>query len=232
MPQGPAGTPGPSLLEELRSQYEAARASEHAHADVPGFQEIDAQMRKAFRWLEKAVAYLDGLKPPVEHRFDLGHGMVFASPRLNHAYIGQHEQRIVGFPVLDEVNVYYELAAAAPLTIEVAPGGVALAEKALDDAALQYTARRVEDHGGVIRKCVITVPPAIPAAVTFHADYRTGIVLVTLANVDRFDRVSLEFRSAAIDEPALEDLVRLILGRSAAFLRRAPLRGIHGQPPA
>ena len=96
----------PSLLEELRTQYEAARQSEHAHADVPGFEEINAQMRMAFRWLEKAVAYLDGLKPAVEHRFDLGHGMVFASPRLNHVYIGQHEQRIVGYPVLEEINIY------------------------------------------------------------------------------------------------------------------------------
>jgi len=224
--------PGPSLLDELRTEYEAARKSTHEAADVPGFQEIDAAMRKAFRWLEKAVAYLDGLKPPVDHRFDLGHGLVFAAPRLKHVYIGQHERRIVGFPVLDEINIYYELTTAAPLTIEVAPGGVALAEKALDDAALQYTARRMEDPGGVIRKCVITVPPAIPAAVTLHADYQTGLVLVSLANVDRFDRVSLEFQSKAIDEPALEDLIRLILGRGAAFLRRAPLRGIHGQPQA
>ena len=198
----------------------------------PGFQEIDATMRKAFRWLEKAVAYLDGLKPPVDHRFDLGHGLVFSAPRLKHVYIGQHERRIVGFPVLDEINIYYELSAAAPLKIEVAPGGVALAEKALDDAALQYSAQRMEDSSGVIRKCVITVPPAIPAAMTLHADYQTGLVLVSLANVDRFDRVSLEFQSKAIDEPALEDLIRLMLGRSAAFLRRAPLRGVHGQPQA
>jgi hypothetical protein len=53
---------------------------------------------------------------------------------------------------------------------------------------------------------------------------------VTLVNVARIDRVSLEFHSTAIDEPVLEDLVRLILGRDAAFLRRAPLAGIHGKP--
>ena len=222
----------PSLLDELRTEYEAARKTTHEAADVPGFQEIDAGMRKAFRWLEKAVAYLDGLKPPVDHRFDLGHGLAFATPRLKHIYIGQHERRIVGYPVLDEINIYYELTAAGPLTIEVAPGGVAQTEKALDDAALQYSAQRVEDHSGIIRKCVITVPPAIPAAVTLHADYQTGLVLVLLANVDRFDRVTLEFKSSAIDEPALEDLVRLILGRGAAFLRRAPLHGIHGQAQA
>ena len=77
-----------SLLDELRTQYEAARQSTHEHADVEGFQEIDARLRKAFRWLEKAITYLDGLKPAIEHRFDLGHGLVFDSPRFGRGSVG------------------------------------------------------------------------------------------------------------------------------------------------
>ena len=222
----------PSLLDELRTQYESVRQSTQAHADVESFQTIDARMRKAFRWLEKAITYLDGLKPAIEHRFDLGHGLVFESPRFGHGSVGQHERRIVGFPVLDEINIYYDITASKPLSLEVAPGGVVSAEKALDDAGLQYTSRRVEDAGGVIRRCAITVPPAIPAAVSFHVDYQTGLVTVALANVDRLDRVTLEFHSKAIDESVLEDLIRLILGRDAAFLRRAPLAGLHRHPTA
>ena len=220
-----------SLLDELRTQYEAARQSTHEHADVEAFQVIDARMRKAFRWLEKAITYLDELKPSIDHRFDLGHGLVFESPRFGHGSMGQHERRIVGFPVLDEINIYYEVSASKPLALDVAPGGIALAEKALDDAGLQYTSRRVEDSGGIVRKCAISVPPAIPAAVSFRADYQTGLVTVALVNVDRLDRVTLEFHSNAIDEPVLEDLVRLMLGRDSAFLRRAPLAGLHGRPP-
>ena len=77
-----------SFLDELRIQYEAARQSTHEHADVEGFQEIDARLRKAFRWLEKAITYLDGLKPAIEHRFDLGHGLVFDSPRFGRGSVG------------------------------------------------------------------------------------------------------------------------------------------------
>jgi hypothetical protein len=221
-----------SLLDELRTQYEAARQSTHEHADVETFQVIDARMRKAFRWLEKAITYLDELKPSIDHRFDLGHGLVFESPRFGHGSMGQHERRIVGFPVLDEISIYYEVSASKPLALDVAPGGIALAEKALDDAGLQYTSRRVEDSGGIVRKCALSVPPAIPAAVSFRADYQTGLVTVALVNVDRLDRVTLEFHSNAIDEPVLEDLVRLMLGRDSAFLLRAPLAGLHGRPPA
>jgi len=222
----------PSLLDELRTQYETARPSTHEHADVETFQAIDARLRKAFRWLEKAITYLDGLKPAIDHRYDLGHGLVFESPRFGRGSVGQHEQRIVGFPVLEQINIYYEITASKPLSLEVAPGSVAPTEKALDDAGLQYTSRRVEDAAGTVRKCAISVPPAIPAAVSFRADYQTGLVTVTLVNVDRLDRVILEFHSNAIEEPVLEDLIRLILGRDSAFLRRAPLAGLHKQPPA
>jgi hypothetical protein len=222
--------PGSSLLEELRTQYEAARPSSHVPKDAETFQQIDARLRGSFRWLEKAVTYLDGLKPPIQHRFDLGHGLVFEAPRFSRGSVGQHTRRIVGFPVLDEINVYYEIAAAKGLTIEVAPGGVALAHKTLDDARLTYTSKCFEDADGKVRKCNIEVPPAIPAAVSFRVDYDTGHVAVTLVNVDRIDRVTLDFESKAIDEHALEDLVRLILGQDAAFLRRAPLAGLHGRP--
>jgi hypothetical protein len=222
----------PSLLDELRAQYETARQSTHEDADVESFQAIDARLRKAFRWLEKAITYLDGLKPAIDHRYDLGHGLVFESPRFGRGSVGQHEQRIVGFPVLDQINIHYEISASAPLALEVAPGNLTMAEKALDDAGLQYTSRRVEDSSGMVRKCAISVPPAIPAAVTFRADYQTGMVTVSLFNVDRLDRVSLEFHSNAIEEPVLEDLIRLILGRDSAFLRRAPLAGLRQRPSA
>lgn len=219
-----------SLLDELRTQYEAKRESPHERGDVETFQAIDARLRKAFRWLEKAITYLDGLKPPIDHRFDLGHGLVFESPRFGHGSVGYHEQRIVGFPVVDEISIYYEIVAAKALALEVAPGGVALAEKALDDAGLQYTSRRVEDSVGIVRRCSISVPPSIRSVISFHADYQTGLITTALANVDRLDRVTLEFHSNAIDEPVLEDLVRLILGRDSAFLRRAPLAGLHPRP--
>lgn len=221
-----------SLLDELRTQYEAARESTHEHADIESFQAIDARLRKAFRWLEKAVTYLSGLKPPIDHRFDLGHGLVFESPRFGHGSVGQHEHRIVGFPVLDEINIYYEISASKPVSLEVASGMVQVAEKALDDAGLQYTSRRVESSDGNIRKCSFSVPPAIPARVSFHVDYQTGIVTIALINVDRFDRVTLEFHSNEIEEPILEDLVKLILGRDSAFLHRAPLAGLHTRPAA
>ena len=218
-----------SLLAELRSQYEAAHVSVGHGGDVEGYEAIDKRLRKAFRWLEQAVTYLNALKPPIEHRFDLGYGYAFDSPRFAQGSVGQRERRIVGFPVLEEINLCYEMSASKPLSIDVPPGWVSFAEKVLDAFGLQYTCRRVEEPDGSLQKCIFSVPPVIPARVSFRIDYQTGLVTVALVNVDRLERVTLEFPSTAIDESVLEDLVRLILGRDSAFLRRAPLAGLRAQ---
>jgi hypothetical protein len=218
-----------SLLDELRVRYEAVQESTDDHDDVESFQAIDARLRDAFRWLEKAMTYLNGLKPAIEHRFDLGYGYAFASPRFAHGSVGQHERRIRGFPVLEGIDVYYEVSAAKPLSIEVVPGWVSFAEKTLDAFGLQYTSRRMEDSDGTLRQCIFSVPPVIPARVSFRVDYRTGIVTATLVNVDRLERVTLELPSTAIEEPVLEELVRLMLGRDSAFLKRGRLAGMRGR---
>jgi len=217
-----------SLLDELRSQYEAVHEPADDRGDVESFQAIDVRLRKAFRWLEQAITYLNGLKPPIDHRFDLGYGYVFDSPRFARGSVGQHERRIVGFPVLEELNVYYEISASKPLSIEVPPGWVSFAEKTLDAFGLEYTTRRETEPDGTLRKCIYSVPPVIPARVSFRVDYQTALVTVRLVNVDRLERVALEFPSTAIEEPVLEDLVRLILGRDSAFLKRARLAGLPG----
>jgi len=212
-----------SLLDELRVRYEAAQASNQAADDIESFEAIDARMRKAFRWLEKAVTYLNGVQPAIDHRFDLGYGYAFESPRFARGSVGQHVRRIAGFPVLETIDVYYEIAASKPLAIEVAPGWVSFAGKTLDAFGLQYTRRNAEDTDGRLQKCIFAVAPTIPARVSFRVDHRAGTVTVDLANVDRLERVTLEFPSTAIDEAVLEDLLRLMLGRESTFLRRVPL---------
>ena len=55
----------------------------------------------------------------------------------------------------------------------------------------------MENSDGTLRNCIFSVPPVIPARVSLGVDYRTGIVTVALVNVDRLERVTLEFPSTA-----------------------------------
>lgn len=210
------------MLIQLREQYEAARVAQPEDR-VEDFQATDARLRRAFRWLERALTYLNGIKPAIDHRFDLGYGFAFESPRFAHGSVWPHERRINGYPVLDEVGVHYEISASKPLSIEVAPGWMPFAQKTLDAFGLQYSCRRESATDDSVGNAVYSVAPVIPAKIALRADYRTSRVSVTLINVDRLERLSLEFESTAFEEPALEDLVRLMLGCESAFLKRARL---------
>jgi hypothetical protein len=163
-----------SLLDELRVRYDALPESTGDRGDVETFQAIEVRLRGAFRWLEKTIAYLNGLEPPIEHWFDLGCGYVFDSPHFAHGAVGQQERRICGFPVLEGIDVYYEVSAAEPLSIEVVPGWVSFAEKTLDAFGLPYTCRRMEDSDGTLRKCIFSVAPVIPARSRFVSTIGRG----------------------------------------------------------
>jgi hypothetical protein len=221
-----------SLLEELRTRYEALPKVDIDTSRVDLYAAIDAHMRMAYGWLEKAALYLGALKPPIRHSFDLGHGFCFESPRFERGSVRQHPRRVAGRSLCDEIVFDYQIAAARPLIIEVTPGGISLVETALEAVNLRFTSGRLETKDGTTEKYVFAVPPSIPAAVAFRVDWSTGRVLVTLENVDRFDRVTLAFPSEAISEASLEDLIRLILGENSAFLHRAPLAGVGGTLPA
>ena len=113
--------------------------------------------------------------------------------------------------------------------MRVSPLAAASVEERLRAAALHFHSEAEIDKEKVVRNTVFHVEPAIRASVRFRPDYRRRAIDVMLRNVDRFESVLLEFEPTAVDEPALEDLVRLVLGESNAFLHRAPLAYVNSR---
>ena len=219
-----------SFLDALRDEYQTIQHMPGDRGAVEDTNVIDARMRKSFKWLEKAITYLNGIRSPIRHRFDLGRGIVFEAPRFDRGVLGQHTLNLRGFNVVDEISLHYHVCASKPIVLEMSALDAELARKELEAANLLHDSRRVRDADGVVRKCVVTVTHEIPAAVMFRTDYRSGSVTITLNNVDRFDRVSLRLQSNAIKEQLLEDLVKFILGMDRSLLRYAHLSGISGRP--
>jgi hypothetical protein len=100
----------------------------------------------------------------------------------------------------------------------------------LRGAHLDFHYQVERDEARAVRCGVFSVTPAVTASVRLVPDYRRMVVPAALRNVDRLETVTLEFRPETIGEPALEDLVRLILGEANTFLKRAPLAGVGAKP--
>lgn len=220
----------PTLLDALRQQSESLRAQDQA-ARKPieeALKDIDRGLWRAFRWLDEALGHLEVIRPNVGHTFHLDNILAIPKPRFDRGFVSFRRRALAGLEVLEHVEMFYRLEGPQPLVVRVSPAAAMGIEERLRGSTLPYQYQTEQDERRVVRFGVFQVQPAISASVRFEPDYHHQFVQVTLRNVDRFESVHLEFQPDKLDEPALEDLVKFMMGESSNFLRRAPLKLIKG----
>jgi hypothetical protein len=234
-------TPAPkrSLLDELRAKSEAVRERDAAaHPPIEKLrQQIDGCLWRTFRWLEEAVGHLDVIRPTVARAFRLPDVLTLDRPQFDGGFVSFRRRGLGVQEEIDQVELFYRLTGTEPFVLRVPPGAAAFIAERLRTSTMPYELDTEQDDRKVARSSVFRIQPSIAATVCFAADYALHAVEVTLSNVDRFESVRLQFHPDAIDETALEDLVRFMLGESNGFLHRAPLALIRprheaADPPA
>lgn len=228
-----ANAPKPgSLLDSLRAQSTAVRAQgEAARKPVEEvLADMDRQLWRAFRWLDEALGHLEVIKPQVAHRFAIPGVVSIDRPQFERGFVSYRRRHLAGQELLAHIDLFYRLVGPQTLIVKVHPGSALSVEDRLRPTAMPYQYMTETDENRVVRFGVFHITPAISANVRFEPDYHRQLIEVVLRNVDRFEAVSLEFQPDKLDESALEDLVKLVLGEANTFLRRAPLAGIRSRP--
>ena len=187
---------------------------------------LDRSLVVVFRWLLEAIGHLDVIRPVIAHHFALSGLLAIAAPRYDCGMVSYRRSPVAGRDLIERIDVYYRMAGEDSLRVVVHPATAPAIEDRLRGAQLDFHYRIEDDPARHGRRGVFVVTPAVMAAIRLVPDYERGGVAVTLRNVDRLEGVVLEFPPGGLDEGALEDLVRLILGEANAFLLRAPLAGV------
>jgi hypothetical protein len=229
MPDSP---PKGSLLESLRHRSEAIRSADaQAHRPLgQDIKDIDRRLLASFRWLDEALGHLEVIHPLVAHRFAIEPVLTIAQPRYDRGFVSYRRKEYLGMDLIERIDLFYRLAGDAPIKLRTKLSASAAMDERLRAAQLDFHYQVEHDEARSAHCGVFTVTPAVTASVRFVPDYKRLTVLATLRNVDRLETVTLEFRPDAIGEPAMEDLVRLILGEANTFLKRAPLAGVGTRP--
>jgi hypothetical protein len=220
-----------SLLDQLRQRSAALRA-ERAAARLPEEKArhvIDAALWRAFRWLDEVMAHLEVIRPEVAHRFQLADYLTIDRPQFDTGFAAFRRLGLASGDRLEHVEMFYRLTAPKPFIVRVNPLSAAGIEERLRGAALHFHSETEYDAAKVVRHTVFRIEPMIRASARLKPDYRRHAIDVTLRNIDRFESVLLEFGPTTLDESALEDLVRFVLGESNAFLHRAPLAHVNSR---
>lgn len=230
----PAGRTDPlrrSLLDKLREKSDALRAQGEA-ARKPmeeGLKDIDRVLWRTFRWLDEAMGHLAVIRPKVGHSFRLHNVLTIERPQFDRGFVSFRRRALAGMEVLEHVEAFYRLEGGGPVSLRVSPASATSIEEKLRGSTLPYQYQTEQDERRVVRYGLFTVQTAIAASVRFQPDYHHQVIEVTLRNVDRFESVSLEFAPDKMNESALEDMVKFMLGEPNGFLRRAPLALIRGR---
>jgi hypothetical protein len=229
MPDSPNKT---SMLDRLRRQSDALRETQSAahRPHEEAIKEIDRRLWRAFKWIDEALSHLEVIRPHVAHDFTIPGLVTIAQPRYDRGFVSYRRKPIGGQDVLDHVELFYRLDGGAPIVLKVQASAAGATEERLRGAHLAFEYQTEQDEARIVRSGRFRITPAVTATVRFEPDYRRQVVDVTLRNVDRFESVCLEFGGEAIDDAALEDLMRFILGEANTFLRRAPLAGLGRRP--
>lgn len=220
----------PTLLDALRQKSEAMRAEDTA-ARKPmeeALKDIDQGLWRAFRWLDEAVGHLEVIHPCVGHTFHLDSLLTITRPRFDRGFVSFRRRALAGLEVLEHVELFYRLEGSKPIVLRIKPVGANAIEERLRSSTLPFQYQTEHDERRVVKHGVFQIEPAISASVRLQPDYHRHVVQVTLRNVDRFESVHLEFQPAKLDETALEDMVKFMLGEPNGFLRRAPLTLVKG----
>jgi hypothetical protein len=237
IPKPMADSHNSSLLEQLRAKSDALRAQDQA-ARKPmeeALKDIDRCLWRAFRWLDEAVGHLEVIRPVVGHVFRIGSVLAIERPKFDRGFVSFRRRALAGMEVLEHVELFYRVEGTAPIALRVAPTSAAGIEASLRTSTLPYTYQTEQDERRVVRYGLFQIQPVISASVRFEPDYHHQLIAVTLRNVDRFESVSLEFAPDKLNEAALEDMLKFILGETNSFLRSAPLaliRGRRDDPPS
>jgi hypothetical protein len=216
-----------SLLSRLRQQSDAVRAAETPQRSVEDIlQDMDQRLWRVYRFLDEALAHLAIIKPVVAHEFRIDQLVSLTGLRFEQGFVSYRRRHLAGQELIDYVEAFYRLAGSQPMKLRAPPTAVGNLENRLRNAGIPFRYEAELDERKVIKAGVFTITPAVTASVRFDPDYRSQEIGVRLTNVDRFESVNLEFKPEQFFEAAFEDLVRMMLGESNAFLRRAPLAGI------
>ena len=217
-----------SLLDTLRAQSDAVRGQgDAARRPVEeALREIDRRLWRAFKWLDEPVAHLEVIKPVTSHEFRVNEVLTIQSPKFENGFLSFRRKPLGGIDAIEQIELFYKLAGEKTVTLRIPAAQIGAIESRLTTCQIRYQYRTEIDETRTQRFGVFVIEPAVLATVRFVPDYRRQTVEVTMRNVDRFESVTLEFKADQIEESALEDLVRFVLGEANTFLRRAPLAGV------
>jgi len=215
-PAAPTGTQS-VLLAALRQQALAKQQSENQKSSQRDevLQRIHAALGMAFQYLNDFVLQLNILKPPYAKAYSFFGVADFDEMAWQEGRADFRMQETASENRLyDQVTLRYRLAGPKQFRLVRENPALEKLRKALFDYNIAFTADEVRNERGQVERATFSFPCEIKAGLLLAGNYETGKLLLRTRNIERFGNMEYQLPPEAINQEALDELARLILGEN------------------
>lgn len=218
-PTAPPAAPAPpgGLLAALKQQALAKQQSENQKSSQRDdiLQRIHSTLGTTFQYLNDFVLQLNILKPPYAKAYSFFGVAEFDELTWQEGHADFRMQETASENRLyDQVTLRYRLAGPKQFRLVRENPALEKLRKALFDYNIAFTADEVCNERGQVERATFSFPCEIKAGLLLAGNYETGKLLLRTRNIERFGTMEYQLLPEAIDQEALDELARLILGEN------------------
>ncbi|MDR1349241.1 MAG: hypothetical protein LBJ59_00395 [Zoogloeaceae bacterium] len=221
----PGATPIHSggLLGQLREQAQDVLTQQEIRAcqDAQMAAQVDRSLRYVFAWLHDMTQQLNILKPEMPREFPLANdkhleALVWEQGYVDYRTTSSSEQALV-----DSVTMRYRLMGEKPPVVLEREGQAAEdLRQELFDFNLNVSARETHGKLRALKTTRFIIAQEVRVNIHWRPDYREGVLVVRVHNLDRLGRATYRLPIDAPRNPVLlEAFGRMILGAPNQFLQ-------------
>lgn len=206
-----------SLLAKLKQQAMAKLAAEDQKTSLRQevMQQVSDALETTYKYLHDLSQQLNILHPDYQRvcsfygvvDFD---GLVWQEGRADFRLLpASSEDRLY-----DQVTLRYRLSNPRQIQLTRDNPAHEKLQKLLFDNGITFSTNEERNERGYVERATFTFPCEIKAGLQITGNYETGKLVLRTRNLDRFGVMEYQCEPAAINQDALDELARLILGEA------------------
>lgn len=204
------------LLDDLKQQAESRKQEEQTNQAEKrrNLQAVNAALRGAFQYFTELANSLNILKPEVARSFYIESTTKLDNLRQLNYRVRDRRKTVDQQDYFEEVALRFSWAGSQALVIEKdSPMLIPRLRDYLAGYNLRFECREIKNDRSVVERAVFTIEPEVIASAAFAGNWDTGMIRLTLKNIEVLGSVDYQYDATELDGTLFEELVKLVLGK-------------------
>lgn len=203
------------LLDELKQKADAIRAEQAANSErlSAHAQAIEEALRLTYKYLLALGRELSVIQPPDSGRYQMVGVGVLPPGKLTEFHVDYRRAVVEGVERFVEVFMLARHKSDAPLTVKCDLTSMERVREQLWRHQVEHTSEQFHTHERVLTHEVFSIRCDFPVILEFSGDAATGTIRLDAKNFKSLGSQAFQFLAGELDDKALEELARELLGQ-------------------